>query len=652
MTTSSDAAIGDQAPARSLADRLRQWSEPQVAHLLRLRPDLATPPPHDSTQLASRAATRASALRALDRLTLADLAVLHDMVTRGTVARDAADPASVARLEELALVWEGSDGLRPVTVVAELLARAAVPTGSVEQPELLSAAQSPSLVARTAAGAAFDVVRRVEVLLDHWGTQPPPVLRAGGLGVRDLRAAALLLHVEEREAALLLDAALSASLLAPGPVGEIECWLPTDAYDAWCRLETAERWERLARAWLGSSRTPASVGGRDAAGKAVNALAPALVDPHQADTRLVALHQLATLPDGVGLAAGTGLPSLVARVRWLRPRRPADQALLVAAAVEEAAILGITGMGALSPAGRALLAGEAAADLLAPLMPEPLDHVLIQGDLTAIAPGPLLPALAARIQQVAEVESRGGATVYRFHAGSIRRGLDAGWSAAEIHAFLGSVSRTPVPQPLSYLVDDTARTYGTVRVGYAEAFLRSDDEAALAHLVADPKAASLGLRLLAPTVVVSTTPIDVLLPRLRDLGLAPVVEAADGTVHVARPDVLRARTPKVAPTARVMARETAQVTAAVAAIRAGDKVAGARSRDVIANTPAGALAALRAAIEGRASVVIEYLDNHGTRSDRIVDPRRVEGGQLTAYDHRSEDERSFAVHRISSVRPT
>jgi predicted DNA-binding transcriptional regulator YafY len=51
-------------------------------------------------------------------------------------------------------------------------------------------------------------------------------------------------------------------------------------------------------------------------------------------------------------------------------------------------------------------------------------------------------------------------------------------------------------------------------------------------------------------------------------------------------------------------------------------------------------------------VVIEYLDNHGTRSERIVDPHRVEGGQLTAYDHRSEDERAFAVHRIGSVRPS
>jgi len=68
-------------------------------------------------------------------------------------------------------------------------------------------------------------------------------------------------------------------------------------------------------------------------------------------------------------------------------------------------------------------------------------------------------------------------------------------------------------------------------------------------------------------------------------------------------------------------------------------------------TPAGALAALRTAIDTGSSVLIGYLDNHGTSTERIVDPRRIEGGLLTAYDHRSDDDRTFAVHRISTVRP-
>ena len=67
----------------------------------------------------------------------------------------------------------------------------------VDQPPALATSErAQSLVDRAAAGAAFELVRRTELLLDRWGTHPPGALKAGGLGVRDLRAAAALLHVE------------------------------------------------------------------------------------------------------------------------------------------------------------------------------------------------------------------------------------------------------------------------------------------------------------------------------------------------------------------------------------------------------------------------------------------------------------------------
>jgi Helicase conserved C-terminal domain len=250
------------------------------------------------------------------------------------------------------------------------------------------------------------------------------------------------------------------------------------------------------------------------------------------------------------------------------------------------------------------------------------------------------------------VESRGGATVYRFTSGSLRRGFDAGWSSGEVRDFLTSVSQTPVPQPLEFLVEDVARTFGTVRVGHAEAFLRADDEAALAALVHDPRGRSLGLRLLAPTVAIATSPLDVLLPRLRELGAAPVVEAADGTVRVSRPDLQRARARRGRrPAGAVEARQAAQVQAVATAIRAGDRAESSRPASAEATTtPSGALAALREAIEAGGTVVIGYVDGHGANGERVVDPRRLDGGRLSAYDHRADDVREFAVHRITGVR--
>ena len=62
---------------------------PGLFHQLHERPDLATPAPHDSSQLASRAATRSSVVRALDRLTRLELCVLDALVVAGQTTSEA-----------------------------------------------------------------------------------------------------------------------------------------------------------------------------------------------------------------------------------------------------------------------------------------------------------------------------------------------------------------------------------------------------------------------------------------------------------------------------------------------------------------------------------------------------------------------------------
>jgi hypothetical protein len=654
---------------RSLADQVRAWADERLSQLLVARPDLATPAPLDSAQLAARAATRSSLIRALDGLDRLELTVLDALIAAGQTTDDAlvdkipAEPAAVraalGRLRDLALVWDATGGPRAVSGLADLpllppeeRSELTGDAGSVDgPPALATSAREAALVDRAGAGAAFEAVRRVELLLDGWGVAPPAALRSGGLGVRDLKAASTRLHVDEPAAALFIEVAAAAGLLATGTDHDGNlAWLPTLAFDTWVNQSLAGRWTVLARAWLDSPRAASLVGQRDSAGKAWNALVPELASPTLVETRRMTLDAMATLPPGEVLAAGTGGPSVLARLEWLRPRRPRTRTAEIAWTFTESAVLGVTALGGLTSYARLLLDGDDPSRALTGLLPEPVDHVLLQADLTAVAPGPLETSLARRLGGVAEVESRGGATVYRFTPGSVRRAMDLGWSAIELHDFVASISRTPVPQPLTYLIDDTARTFGVVRVGFAEAFLRADDEDALTELLHHPAAESLGLRRLAPTVLISTTPLDVLLPQLREAGIAAVVESADGTLHVARPDAQRARTPRRTPAGASAARDSAKVAAVVTAVRAGDQAAASRPATE-SLTPSGSLAALREAIDAQVSVVIGYVDNHGTRSDRIIDPLSVDGGQLRAHDHRADEVRVFAVHRISSVRP-
>ena len=56
-------------------------------------------------------------------------------------------------------------------------------------------------------------------------------------------------------------------------------------------------------------------------------------------------------------------------------------------------------------------------------------------------------------------------------------------------------------------VADASRTFGTVRVGHAEAFLRADDEAALTEVLHHPRAASLGQQSGDGTPIMLTIPV-------------------------------------------------------------------------------------------------------------------------------------------------
>ena len=218
---------------------------------------------------------------------------------------------------------------------------------------------------------------------------------------------------------------------------------------------------------------------------------------------------------------------------------------VTAAVLREAEWLGITGRGALSTAGRLLFdatAGPSAAEeAISTHLPSPVEHVLLQADLTAVAPGRLEGSIAQFMRLVSDVESRGGATVYRFSPESVRRALDAGWSSVQVLTALKDASRTPVPQPLEYLVGDVARRHGQTRVGSVAAYIRSDASAVLDTMLADRGLAALQLRRLAPTVVVSPAHRAVVLEMLRENGFAPVAETTDGGVMV--PPVSHHRAP-------------------------------------------------------------------------------------------------------------
>ena len=299
--------------------------------------------------------------------------------------------------------------------------------------------------------------------------------------------------------------------------------------------------------------------------------------------------------------------------------------------------------------------------------------MLLQGDLTGVVPGRPGERLAALLERTAVVESRGGALTVRFTPESVRGALDAGATADDLLAELRAVARTGVPQPLEYLVRDTARRHGLLRAGVASSYLRTDDPALLAGLPDDPRLAGLGLRALGPTVLVAAVPPADLVAALRERGLAPVVEGPDGlVVHapaVARRTRPRPRREEHPPddgtrlrtlVARLREAETEAASAATATGRGSDAAARrrvvARGRDETAagggtGGPAAALLVLREAAADRSLVWVDVVGGRGVLERRLLRPVSVEAGRLRAIDPAREAELVVAVHRIAAAEP-
>ena len=388
------------------------------------------------------------------------------------------------------------------------------------------------------------------------------------------------------------------------------------------------------------------IGERGPDGKPYAALSDSLYSTAAPLDRRLLLATLAGLPPGTGVDAASASAALV----WRRPRWAARlQPKPVTDLLAEAHALGALGRGAITTAFRKLLAGDAEDDVIAAMgkvLPAPIDYFLLQADLTVVAPGPLDRGLAEQLSEVATVESAGAAMVYRIGEQSIRRALDTGRTANEIHALFTKHSRTPVPQGLTYLVDDVARRHGQLRVGMAASFVRCEDPSLLAQAIATPALEQLDVRALAPTVAVSQSPIADVLAALRTAGFAPAAEDSSGTIvdiqsrgaRVPAPTRRRGYRPPPTPSLQTLGAIVSVLRKVSATPRGGTRL-----------DPAEAITQLQDAAHFQESVVIGYVDPAGVATQRVVAPINVRGGHLTAYDPAAGRVREFAIHRVTSV---
>lgn len=548
-----------------------------------------------------------------ERKVLETLATNGGVGTTKAAAPDAAPDTPIATLiAKGLLVRVDSNTVRLPRPVRDVLRGHPARTFPMSEPPVREIDQDT--VDTAAATQGLDAVRQLRQLITSLLSEPVALNKDGSVGVR---ARANLRKELGFDPALLITIGESAGLIGRGNVDDTDVLAATKDALTWLDATLSDQWAILLAGWAASPwRTD-----EDA-----KLLSP---DMHSPDARGARLTILRHHGDTERLFYFAPLPA-----SQLPPS-------FINTTIHEARFVGaLDSTPTASTPMRALLDGADIAAATRALVPAPVDTLIAQADMTVLAPGPLEPDMGAFLERIADLESPGVASVWRITDASVRRGLDAGFTAEEIHAWLDDHVMGEVPQGIAFLIDDTARTHGSIRAGAAMSYLRSADPALIT--TAAEKLSGI-IRPLAPTVAVSQLPLPKLMDALRKAGLQPTAEDETGAqLNMAPEPALVPATPSHLPRPTAVTDEQAEQI-----------IARLRSEGTSAEpapSPAGdTIETLRAAARGKRQVTLGYVDKNGRGQTLTALPLSVSAGQVDAHVPATDSVVRIALPRITKV---
>jgi hypothetical protein len=371
-------------------------------------------------------------------------------------------------------------------------------------------------------------VEQLEAVLHACAATPLTALKAGGVGVRELRRLAKVTGCTAATLRLLLEVAREAGLIA----WERGKALPTEEFDGWLADTPVDRLSGLLDAWWRMERLPLSEPPDESGPEPC--LDPERIESYAPSLRAAVVQAAVSVPPG---RAVVGVEALVDGMLWRLPMTfadPGDAGEYAAAVWEEASLLGVIADGAPSPLARGLADGHVGSSV-GELFAGGETTALFQNDLTVVVTG--LPSLTMSelFDAVADREARGAASIWRFSPDSVRRGFDGGLSAQTLTGELAALSRSgELPDVLTHLIGDVARRHGEARVIAAGCCLRVPEPSLAVELVRARPLAKLRLREIAPGVLVSALDPAATLKLLRQAGYVPAADMQDGTPFIDR----------------------------------------------------------------------------------------------------------------------
>lgn len=441
--------------------------------------------------------------------------------------------------------------------------------------------------------AIFDVIQALTELVFDLEHRYIREVGKRGVGLPDIKRLANHLRKPNEYAKQVFELAIVAELAAVNG-GR---WQLGVNYEKWLDWNNADRWAHLAKTWLAIL---GEAGAREL--HDINA-GESLTRKLQSSYRFADLavnsriNRIASLADLIGLVSSEQATS------WF----------------------GATVKGKLAEAEKLAASG----------LPAPTEKLIVQADLTLIAPNPLPTEVEIKLRRIADTEQIGMASTYRMSALSVSHGLESGMSAAEIRGLLERLSDKPLPQPMDYLLREAEQRFGRLRVANnkGNSLVTSDDSILLAEIQNNQKLRPLALHFSEKGDLHSRFEPDLVYYALRDAGYVAI--RVDANNKVISPS---------STTERAEVIEAARsVQGDIQRLRDQDSKLGSEPDDD------DLLRQIQLAIKNKAKALVTVTGAKGETIEYLIEPVGLANGRLRAKDRKADIERTLPLSSVLSI---
>ena len=276
--------------------------------------------------------------------------------------------------------------------------------------------------------------------------------------------------------------------------------------------------------------------------------------------------------------------------------------------------------------------------LLKAHLPQLQSRIILQADLSIIAPGPLPTELESSLRLFANTESVGLASTYRLSPLSICHGLETGLTTEQITSTLTEAFGQKLPQPVEYLLGEVSRRFDRLVIRELansdnRSVIESSDNVLLTELSNDPRLRAFSLVRISIERLACRFEPSVVYFGLRECGYLAIRKDSEGKVIS-----------PIASTETVKPENTLHKwDDRIAKMREADATFGLSGSDEIMTRQ------VQLAIRNKAKLALVVKRPDGSELSIILEPSGLANGRLRGLDRKAQVERTLPLTTISSI---